>query len=302
MISAVAFLLGSPGWLIATDFFAEEFLFEWRHAGEGHAGAMGVPVLGQLELLLRGVPLLLIGAIFGVGMWWRNGRRAAGWIALVNLVAGMAMAGITSVQRLHYLFILFPGMLYFTAYLLTAIEQVWPRLVRLGMAVVLILSVSASLWVSLPLLRPNSLDQSRAWLDENVGPDQSIALGWAYVPKFYDSAELDELAQLPGHGPVVARLRAAQPTERVTRYLRDVPYVAQSEADFLVTSDLIFERYFTRGVFTARRPADGTRAAFEHDSVKAFYEALFGSDRWRQVHEVNTGNGPRVLIFRRIGP
>ena len=302
LVCATAFLLGSPGWLIAPQFFYEELLFEWRHAGEGHAGAMGVPMVGQVELLFRNVPLLLIGAVLGAGVWWRAGRKAAGWIALVNLAAGLAMAGITSLQRFHYLFILFPGMLYFTACLISATEPVWPRLVRLGLAAVLILSVGASLWVSLPLLRPNSLDQTRAWLDENVTPDQSIALGWAYVPEFYGKAELDELAQELRYGPVVERLRAAQPTQHVTRYVRDVPYVTQSDADFLVTSDLIFQRYFTSGVFTARRPADGTRAAREHDEVKAFYEALFASDRWRQVHQIDTGNGPKVLIFQRIGP
>ena len=166
----------------------------------------------------------------------------------------------------------------------------------------LVLSVGASVWVSLPLLQPNSLDQSRAWLDENVQPDQSIALGWAYVPKLYGKTELDTLARDPRYAPVAERVRAAQPTQHVTRYSRTLDYIARGDADFLVTSSGIFERYFTGGLFTARRGADGTKAARDHDILRAFYEALFASPRWRQVQAFDTGNGPRVLIFERIGP
>ena len=300
-ICGAAFLLGSPGWLIAPQFFYDELLFEWKHAAEGHAGAMGVPMVGQMEQLLLRVPLLLIGAILGLGVWWRTGRKAVGWIALVNLGAGLAMTGITSLQRFHYMYILFPGLLYFAALALSRIEKAWPHLLRGGVLAVMGLSVAASVVASVPLLAPNSLKQARVWLDQNVSEDQAVALGWAYVPELYTSAEWDELALLPGYAPVVARLRAEQPTERVTRYAQHVGYLDESEADFLVTSDTIFDRYFQQGTFTERRPADGTEAAMLHDGARAFYEALFASDRWRQVHEVDTGNGPRVLIFQRIG-
>jgi len=290
-----AFLLGTPGWLIAPGFFWDALQFEMAHARGGHLGAEGVPVLGQLELLVRSIPAISLAALAG-GLWWAARiRDRAGLIALVMVLAGIGLVAQSSKQSFQYLLIMVPGLLYFAGLAAGA----FGRPGRLVAGLLVVAALGGSLFQAWPMTRPNTSDMARAWIDGHVTPDQTIARAWNYVPGLLSDEEFADLAETPEFTEVAKEMRAAQPTLKIERYPYKPNYLTSTDADFILTSAWVFDRYYTHGWFTATQPTKGSAQFKKFETRKSFYDSLFASDRWKLVFEADTGNGPRTLIYGR---
>ncbi len=80
----------------------------------------------------------------------------------------------------------------------------------------------------------------------------------------------------------------------------DEAFARDTQARYIITSSGCFARFFQFGRFTRIPPPEGTELREEFDQRREFYQALFeGRYGWRIVYDLQTGNGPRVLIFER---
>lgn len=77
----------------------------------------------------------------------------------------------------------------------------------------------------------------------------------------------------------------------------DVAWLQGIEANYLVTSNFCFDRYFN-----TPEPPRTNPLYREFMHRKAFYAALFaGAEKsgWQLAGEFDTGKGPRVLVYRK---
>lgn len=298
--ATVAFLLGSPGWLFATERFMEGLAWEREHMARGHLGFTGVPVLGQLELLARAdLPLMLLAAAGGL-LWAVRRPRRDVVVLLVAVVAVMAMAAPARKQSLHYLFVLYP-----VAAVLIAggLYTVSGRLRRGGVLIVALACLGSALWGLWWSYRaavlPDSLQVSREWINARVRDGAIVAIDWIDVPRLVSESEVAGLrADL--RTEIVRDLYAGLRTFPAVEIDYDLHFLSETEADWLVTSSTCYARFFEFGRFTRIRPAPESEIGPEFIRRRAFYEALQrGYAGWRLEHEVFTGNGPEVRIYRR---
>lgn len=293
----LAFLIGSPGWVLSFDFFLAGFMHEVWHAKAGHLGGSGVPVLGQIELLLTHFPLLFPLSIAGIIVWVMRDRDRAGLVALTLVVSGLATSAQSSKQSIQYLYVIVPAMIFFFGVFWQRTAELIPRGAPIAGLLVAAIATMVSLWSASTLLRPNTTDMTADWLAANIAADHSIALDWAYVPNLYSEKELSDIAQNAADPGIPTALRAAQPTTRIERHNADPAYFDGDPADYIVVSDAAYRRFFNSGYFTRLHPPEGTGLARDFNTRRAFYSRLFESGEWEVIYEADTGHGPRTLVF-----
>jgi len=70
-------------------------------------------------------------------------------------------------------------------------------------------------------------------------------------------------------------------------------------AEFFVTSNMVFDRFFNNGIFTRIEPDLATGIGKEFAQRKEFYSALFASPRWHVAQKITSNDGNVIYIFRR---
>ena len=298
----LAFVCGTPGWLIAPGLFAAGLRFEMNHAQVGHLGAAGVPVLGHLELLARYAPVALgLGAVgFGIGLRRRDRGTVLAWISFAG---GLVMAATSHKQSIQYLFPILPALCYAAAagvaYLATARVKV--GLVAIGAA--LGICTGANLLAGLEAaLHLSTTELARRWIEANVRSGSRVALENNYVPRLYSAEALAKLAAESPEGEPIARRLAGQPPQPL-RGPRDPSQpallLASGGPDVIVTSDQAYGRYFSSGLFTMRPPRADSPLWSQYSASREFYRELFTSPFWTEVLDMPAGNGPRTRVFAR---
>jgi hypothetical protein len=295
----VAFLCGTPGWVLAPGVYWQGLAFELDHAERGHLGSSGIPVLGQLELLVKHEPLLL--ALGAAGLFYARAQRdrAAG-VAIAVLVSGLVTAALSRKQSIQYLYPFFPGLLYFA---LEGLRHVLAARWKVGVLTVL---VAVAVGVNYrngfaAAFTPSTTELARHWIYQHVPPESEIALETNYVPRLFSEAGLARIAsdKMKGGPGVAAYLRRQHPRYRVREVVYDERWLRLEGAEFVVTSSSAYERFFRSGLFTGRPPSPDSATAREFAQKKAFYSELFESGRWTEVFQVDAVNGPRTRIFAR---
>ena len=309
----IGFVAGSPSWVLAPGVMWQGVQFVRDLTATGHLGMSGVPLLGQVELLWRASPVLFLAASAGLLAWWWDGRsparrstgRAAGWLALCLVAATLAVTAGSSVQVARYLYPLFPAGALFVGYGVHRLARRAPAWLCALVAVAVMVQPACALWRSgLACLQPSSTQEGRAWIENHLPPGSRVARDWAYVPALPAPDEYVRLRQEVLQSNLPERWKAKFAAPSYPLVVGAVEYSppwldAQPSGSYLVTSDACYARFLTFGRFTGTAPGPGSPLAEEFDVHRKFYRALFGSDRWAQVHTVDTGNGPRVLIFRK---
>jgi len=293
-----SFLLGSPGWIIATDFFLAELMFEIDHARAGHFGSTGIPILGQFELLVRQLPVLFLLALPGIVLSCRNGPRTC--VLPISLIIGtLVLAAGSAKQSFHYLFPAIPGFAILASYTIASLVS---RFRQTGTAAVVIVALAAALtafYSAAQFLRPNTTELAKAWIVENVPQSAPIVTAWAYVPRLHTEESLEILRQRDAYKALGSDPLALEPSFRVSSYSDDFGQLEASDAQYLVTSSQVFDRFFKFGTFTGIKPKQGDPMQEEFANRREFYQKLFASSSWKIVFEAETGNGPRTLVFQR---
>lgn len=296
----LAFLAGSPGWLLAPQHLASGLAFEFQHAADGHLGSSGVPILGQLELLATNTLVMLLTGVAGACVWWQR-RTDDGWLALSAILGSLVLSAFSSKQSLHYLYPGFAGWLYFTG-ILTAAAAGAARRTTIGVLVAAAtLLYGNALFKGAGFLSPNTTQQAESWIYRNIPPRERIAVDWLYVPYLYSDIRFDDLRRFFGHSadPVIEEIVRTKNVYDVLNVKYDLSWLTDTEASYVVTSEQVFARFFCTGLFTRRVPAAAEPLREKFDRRKRFYEALFRSEVWQLVRIFETGNGPRTYLFAR---
>jgi hypothetical protein len=305
-VGIAAFIAGTPGWVVAPEAYWSGLAFERAHMARGHLGYFGVPVLGQLELLARVDPVLLIGGLTGAVVWGMRGAGRSGLVLGLAAVAVFAMAAPAKKQSLQYIFALYPLLAVFLAGGLAQLEPRAREVVTYVVVAGLLATAACGVfWGYRVALLPDSLAVARQWINGRMPEDATVAMDWIDVPRLVSE---DELATLRGDlrtemvRNAYAGLRGFETVQfdstDPSHWTRD--FLAATSADWFVTSSSCYARFFEHGRFTGLAPPPGAELRDEFLRKRDFYEALReGYEGWTLDHEVCTGNGPTVRIYRR---
>ncbi|MGM0492977.1 MAG: glycosyltransferase family 39 protein [Armatimonadota bacterium] len=306
-VAVAAFIVACPGWILAPGSYWSGLAFERAHMAKGHLGFFGAPVLGQLELLFEVDPVLLIAGLAGAAAWALRGSRRRALLLLAIAGAGVfAMAAPAKKQSLQYIFTLYPLLAVFTAGGLEAVTASYRRPATALLVAALLLTASWGLvWGYRVALLPDSLVLGRQWINARVPADATIAVDWIDVPRLISEDELETLrsdlrtemvrnAYEGLRGFETVKMANAEPSYRTREFLQSTP------ATWLVTSSTCYDRFFEFGRFTRLPPPEDSQLRGEFLLKRDFYHALRdGYAGWKLEHEVFTGNGPTVRIYRR---
>lgn len=301
--SVTGFLIGSPGWVLAFRRYWEGLTFEAGHMRAGHLGATGVPLLGQLELLARADPhILAIAALSVVAAIVCRPRAMRSEAIMAAAALGvLVVAAPAKKQSLQYLFAAYPAMAVLVS---TGLDKVrHPRSPYLNGGVALLCLVSSVVGLHYALrwaLLPDSVEVSRQWIYTHIERNASVAVDWEYVPRLYNVEELSAMH----HGTTSAYMSALRAPLMVPYNVSQLEHEAhcllRRDIDYIVTSSGCYGRFFRAGVFTGKPPPDDSPMVEEFRHRREFYRALFdGHGGWCLVYAVDTGNGPRVLVYGR---
>jgi len=300
----LGFIVGCPGWVIAPVHFWQGLASERAHMALGHLGYFGLPLLGQLELLVTADPILLVLAIVGAVMLMRARRtHRAELIVLGALVAAvLLMTAPAKKQSLQYLFALYPALALLAAGCAAPARGRSRASVSAVLAVALLVVAGwGMVWSGRVALLPDSLVVSRQWINGRLPAGAVVAVDWIDVPRLVEQEELDSLRADLQSGFVrsaYAGLRGF-PSVKISY---DDNFLRDGTADWIITSSTCYARFFQSGLFTRRPPPTGSPLRAQFDARREFYRALQeGRYGWRLAHEASTGNGPRVRIYRRNG-
>lgn len=292
------FLIGSPGWIIDTEFFASELRYEIEHAKDGHLGTSGVPLLGQFELLLRSLPVLFLLSVPGAVLAIKT-TRAESAIPISAAIGTLMLAAMSEKQSFHYLFPAVPSLVILAGFSAEAIVRRFDLSGAVILGSIAFLASVLSLYLSSYYLKPNTTELAKSWIVENVPEGSSIASEWAYVPMLHTHESVERLRKSKPYRALGSDPLGQEPIYNVISLEPDFRALDASGADYVVTSSRAFNRFFQFGVFTRLEPAANSVLRADFERARGFYTELFDSRGWELVLEENTRNGPRTLIYRR---
>ncbi|MFW6437993.1 MAG: hypothetical protein ACOCZ7_03170, partial [Armatimonadota bacterium] len=303
---ALAFIVGCPGWILAPGAYWEGLAFERAHMARGHLGFFGMPVLGQLELLFEADPALLIAGLAGGVIWTARGRGRSVLILAVAAAAVFAMSAPAKKQSLQYLFMLYPVLAVFVA---GGIEQIAERSRQAVMYIVafalLVTALWGLMWGYRVALLPDSRAVGRQWINGRLPEDATVAVDWIDVPRLISGDILAKHRDGARTQMVRNAYEGLRGFETVDFDINDDSYwtrdfLKNTRAEWLVTSSTAYDPFFEFGRFTRTPPPEGAQLYDEFTRKRDFYQALRdGYAGWRLEHEVYTGNGPTIRIYRR---
>jgi hypothetical protein len=307
--TAAAFLLGTPGVLIATNEFWRDFSYEMRHTSTGH----GLVFVGtgsgwwyHLSYNLRyGLTLpLLVLSVCGVGyLAWR--RRPAEIALLAFAVVYYGLIGAFEVRFMRYLIPILPVLAVAAGTLLSALasppaeepaKRRWPRITAL------VAGVLACVWslvytcAHLTLfVGPDPRDKALAWLVSNA---KGESVGLTTVPWFYSPP-----VSIYNGGPQsekAFRLYAGQSQFRLTVLGTDAAQLRASQElpKYFVISDFEYGD-------ALRLLSSGSVPPSAVEQVEAFadfWRALHAKYKLVAVFSKNPSLGPLVLPKRALPP
>lgn len=301
MIAAVtciaSFLVGSPGWLMAPELFYSEFMFEVLHAKRGHLGASGVPVLGNIELLIKNAPVVIGSALLGF-LYWMKHRDRTGWIALIAIISAIALASTSAKQSLHYMYPAFPSFLIFSAMFWRAFEYCKRSVAVTAGFLALVLPAYGAFTTSIGYLQKNTTKLTQRWMYKNIQEGSKVSRDWAYVPKVYSHDDIVEMRKLKPN-KISNHIEENNKVYKVIPFKPNSDWLGKSKAEYFVTSASCYNRFFKFGMFTKIEPKPDTELFKNFSTRREFYVSLFSSNDWEEVFSADTGNGPLTRVFRR---
>jgi len=295
--AAVAFLAGSPGWLVIPRTFWDQQVLLSRHMAAGHFGMFGTPYLLQAQSLWlgEGTTALVFGAGLVHALWQ---PRRARWVLVAAIVPAFLALSAWQVKSVHYLLFLFPALAILGA------EAVCEALRRARREVITATVVAVLAWpawltgrsVAMNLREDNRWAATR-WIESAVPSGTKILADWSYVPRLVDGDERDRFERLR-RGDLAAHHPGALRTYDLVRLEPRIAWLlGHDEGEFLVTSASCYERFLAGTIPPVGNPL---REPFIQE--RDFYRTLLvNPDRLglKPVVDFGAGPGPRVLVFAR---
>lgn len=128
-----------------------------------------------------------------------------------------------------------------------------------------------------------------------------MAVDWAYVPRLYSPAIISDIGTEYGKysSSIIKNIRETKLMYDVQLIEYTQEWLANTSAQYLVTSNSVFNRFFCTGTFTKIVPPLGTELGNGFEQRKNFYNQLFSGGGWKQIQSFMTKNGPQTYIFRK---
>jgi hypothetical protein len=299
-VSLGVFLIATPSWLVAPDVMLGGLLIDMRHGETGHLGGSGVPLLGQIEILLVQSPVFIFLALLGMAAGERRCPiLPADQAAFVFVVSALILPAINRVQFPEYLFPAYPAICYFAA----RASFCWiDRRVAIAVSIGAVLFASITNAGAVKFLEPDSNTLAKQWILAHVAPTDRITLDWAYVPDLISGSDM---AAIKASKPYVSSslLRAYFEQEPLFTYEREGNStfdIDLTRSTYFVTSRSVFARFFDFGLFTSRPPPIGTPIGDQFLRSRAFYSNLFESKDWQLSATISGGDGNTIYIFKNM--
>jgi len=318
------FVLSTPGVVLNTAKFIEDFKYEMQHTSQGHglvfAGLPSGFVWHPYNLMVTVGPILLLLGLVGLGMAAAKKDRAA-WALGAFFLVYFVLIGRAEVLFLRYTFPLLIGLGFGTAWLVHwSLSQgkagrIVPALGILGLGGIfgggLAGSGETSIWMS----NPDPRDQSAAFLREEAKANPEASVGFVSDPWFYSPPLFPEAGAPRGvsfanrdaamRAATAPRLDRYVPPNPEERFDWDVRLLAETKPTYVAISTFETEG-LTRLLSSSRLTELESLLA---DRFKAFRTQLeaeyvpsqaFGGTRWG-IHDMDYIQ-PRIEIWKRKTP
>ncbi len=205
---------------------------------------------------------------------------------------------------IHYLLFVYPTLALLSAVVLTATASCLAakKLAVAGLLVGFLFRPFCMLVVDAwtQVSRSDSRRIAYQWIQEHVPAGRTLVRDWAYLPPLPSRRDIlaVELHKEDFSDRFLLRLRHTR-SYRVVHLPPPPEKIGLLAGDYLITSSGCYARFFSQPMPLAAHPL---AAVFR--SRKDFYARLLGRSEgmgWRRIKSFDTGKGPRVLIFQRLG-
>jgi hypothetical protein len=307
-MSLLAFLLASPGWLIATKIFLNAFIYDVNHMTTGHLGAFGPNYFHHLLLFWRADTTLAL--LFGTGIILAALRRRREDILLLALVlCSYLVIGRWQTKRLHYLLFIYPALALLAGKAVSDIRLRFSHNAswkNLSTSVVILAAVGWPLCYQLALI-PHRLKQDNRviaaqWIQKNIPEGSSIIVDWAYTPKLYTAYQKRMFLYSSGkHRAVFQKYLKNIRTYKLTSLEHEIKYdiiaLKENPSQYIVISSGSYDRFFS-----TPSPPPGNPLYETFQKRKRTYEFLFNygpPSPWNLLKGFQSGKGPVIQIHQR---
>lgn len=296
------FVIGTPGWVLDPKPYYDALLFDIDHMAQGHLGAFGVPVLTHAIYLLRTHTVLTIALAAGLILFCVR-RKPRDIVLLITFAVSFGYISAMTNKAAHYIIFILPVMVLIAG---DAINGVIAFARKPALQICLAIALFAYpvydvVTSGASLFHTDSRVAGKQWVHENI-PAGSVIIGdfiyniRSYIPQVLSEDTREE--NLAGdYKDFYSRHYASTPAYKVIPLVYDPHWLQTVDANYLITSDRCFDRFFTTPA-----PAPDNPLYETHMDMLQTYALLFGEhtdSSWELVKEIDTGNGPRIVIFKK---
>lgn len=299
-----AFLLASPGCILAPGKFFSQFGSLHQNMVEGSLGFFGLPYIQFIILTWQSEKTLLI--MFAVGIIYAGIRRnKENMVFLFLFLPSFLYIGSWERKSLNYLMFLWPSLAVISAYPISKFIRSLFQKKRIAIAGFLIAAlfvwpVCSSVRYAYTQLLKDSRWVANRWIQENIPEGSKIVVDWAYVPRIIDTDQKKELLDSQLFKDFYRKRLARWPAYEKISLQYDPIWVTNIKAAFLITSSACFSRFFNTPPPRSKSPLKA-----EWDARKGTYELLLKNEKragWILLKDFYTGKGPHVLVYKRTTP
>lgn len=294
----VAFLAGTPGWLVGPKPYWAALMLDRALMTVGHPGSFGPLYLRHAELLWsrEGTTALLFAAGVLYACWRPTRSR---WVLAGTIVPSFLVIGAGATKNVHYLLFLFPALVLLAADAVCDVLRrtgAGRRAVAATVLALMVWPVGAALGTAAVNLRDDNRWTAARWIESTLPPGTTVIVDWSYVPRLIDDDEADRYRRVR-RGDLFARRPPDVRTFRLIPFEHSIEWLeGRAAGEYLVMGD-------PRYIAAATPPPEGNPLRAEFLRRQALFAALLEAPErvgMRRVREFSAGPGPHILVFERV--
>jgi hypothetical protein len=295
----IAFVAATPSWIFAPQTMIDGINFQIGIAERGNSGNAGIPILGQLELIIKNSPIIFALSAFSI-INFKIVPSKYYYLCITMIIGTFLLSTRTAYQNFHYLYPLYPAILLMSACGLTWLLTKFGRPAQVLIYAVCFSMGTYTFYMSTVYLSESNLELAHDWVYRNLPENTKIGFRWSYVPRLFSKERLNTHKLMVKYPRVAELVKGAHKPYVLETMGYQEDWFHQTDVDYVIASSAAYTRYIKNGYFTNIVPAENSEIGMIYRTRKSFYEKLFSNDIFKLTEKFSSGSGPVISIYKRV--